>query len=183
MRYESIVHADIAEICDMYEEYLNKGDYIREEIRRTAESPEFIGVKAMDGDVLAGVCYGTKSLLMTYPHPELEAEIKAAAGDRRLFSVDAMIVRREYRAHNVSAEMLRQLVSRIRSLGYRLTFSEMWIYPDGDIPVAPLFEHLGRAVYEKRVEGFYSDLEKYGLECPLCGKNCTCAALLRLTEV
>ena len=167
----------------MYEEYLNKGDYIREEIRQTVESPEFIGIKAMDGDVMIGVCYGTKSLLMTYPHPELEAEIIAAAGDRKLFTVDAMIVREEYRAHHLSTEMLDQLVSRIRPLGYRLTFSEMWIYPDGDIPVAPLFEKLGRAAYEKRVDGFYSELEKYGLECPLCGKKCTCAALLRLTEV
>ena len=183
MRYEKIVLSDLAEICDMYEKYLNKGDYIKDEIRQTMESSDFIGIKAVDGDVLVGVCYGTKSLLMTYPHPELEAEIKAAAGDKKLFTVDAMIVREEYRAHHISEELLRQLVSRIRPLGYSLTFSEMWIYPDGDIPVAPLFERLGKAAYLKRVDGFYSDLAEYGLECPLCGKNCTCAALLRLTEV
>ena len=183
MVYEDIIRSDLVEICNMYEQYLNKGDYMRDEIRQTLESADFIGIKAVDGDTLVGVCYGTKGLLMTYPHPELEAEISTAADDRKIFSVDAMIVREEYRTHHVSEEMLRRLVSRIRPLGYRLTFSEMWIYPDGSVPVEPLFDLVGKAAYEKRVDGFYADLAEYGLECPLCGKNCTCGALLRLTEV
>lgn len=183
MRYEEITPADYNEVCEIYEAYLNSGDYIKDEIRESMENQDFIGLKAVDGETVAGMCFGSAGIRLTYPHPELEAELQAAAGDRKVFTFDALAVRPEYRGQHISIELLTRLAALIRSRGYPVTLSEMWVYPDGDIPVVPLLPHIGKPLYETRAEGFYKDLAKYGLECPICGKNCVCNALLQLTEV
>lgn len=183
MQYEEITLTDFSDICKLYEKYLNSGKYVCDEIYKTMETPEFFGIKAVDGGKLVGACYGTAGVLMTYPHVALEAEIRAAAGDRKIFTVDALVIHEDYRSHHISGELMNRLISRARALGYQATFSEMWEYPDGSIPVAPIFNELGSAIYEKLVDGFYDELEKYGLDCPLCGKHCTCRAKVRLTEL
>ena len=67
--------------------------------------------------------------------------------------------------------------------GFDYFLAEIWIYPDGCSPAKEVFETMGRIVWQKRIDGFYSQFPRYGMSCPICGDNCVCGAWVEVMEL
>ena len=94
-----------------------------------------------------------------------------------------MLVLPGYRHKGIAHELASRVHTLLLQLGYTYLLAETWIYPDGFIPAKPLFESLGKVVWQRRFDGFYRDLKKYDMRCPICGENCICGALIELMEL
>ena len=171
---------DAENVADIYEKYLNSGAAIREHIRADISMKKYVGYKAVEDGKIVGIMSGRPGIDFTYPHPELEEEIKNSFPGEEIFSNESILILPEYRNHGLARELSRKMVRKIYEKGYRLLLAELWIYPDGSVPAAEITDHWGQLVYEKRKELFYDQLEQYGMECPLCGSHCICGAMIRL---
>ena len=172
--------SDAEEVADIYERYLNSGEAIRAHIRDNIVMKDYVGFKAVDGGKIVGIMSGRPGVDFTYPHPDLEKEIRTCFPGEEIFSSESILILPEYRNHGLAHELGRRMVQAIYEKGYRLLLAELWIYPDGSIPAAGITDHWGQLVYEKRKEVFYNQLEQYGMKCPICGSHCVCGALIRL---
>ena len=79
--YSCIEEKDLDRVIALYEAYLNSGGYIRNAMRTEFHTGDYLGMKACDGDQLVGFFSGQGGVGFTYPHPELESEIRKE-GDR-----------------------------------------------------------------------------------------------------
>lgn len=178
--YEYIQQQDLNEVTALYEKYLNAGEFIRQQVADDFASPGFLGVKAVVDDKIVGVLYGKDSLTLTYPHPEAEKKLAEATRGHKVHYSDALAIHEDYRHHDISAGMFGCLKKRLLEKGYELLFGELWKYPDGRMPAYGPVSHLGPFYYSLEVPGFYKELERYGVSCPVCGKHCRCSARLVL---
>ena len=46
-----------------------------------------------------------------------------------------------------------------------------------------MYDTIGKLVWQKRIDGFYKDMERYGMSCPICGRNCVCGAWVELLQI
>ena len=180
MKIDPVDKADVEEIADIYETYLNSGDAIRKHIHENMNMKDYVGFKATDQGRIIGIMSGRPGIDFTYPHPELEAHIQKLFPGERIFSNESILVLPEYRNQGITHELGRRMVHEVCRKGYHLLLAELWIYPDGSVPAAETTEHWGEIVYEERKNRFYEKLEQYGMLCPVCGKDCVCGALIRL---
>lgn len=181
--YSSIEEKDINQIIALYEAYLNSGGYIRDAMRTEFHTDNYLGMKACDGDKLVGFFVGQEGVGFTYPHPELESEIRELAGDRKLYTPDGLLVLETYRERGIAGELVRRMKEALLCKKVELALVELWIYPDGSIPARKPLMRIGKTVYQKKLPLFYKDLKKYGIKCPICGDGCRCGALIELLEV
>lgn len=184
LMYERAELADAPAITRMYETYLNEGPSIADYVRQGLEDPRMVCIKCVDTDTgaLVGIIGSRPGPEFTYPHPELEEEIKARWGPEGIYSSDVMIVNPAYRGRGVSRELTVQLREGLKAVGARAIAMELWIRPDGEIPALRSARHLGEAVVVARSEDFYRDLARYGLRCPVCGSHCRCGALIAVVD-
>jgi GNAT superfamily N-acetyltransferase len=174
---------DLPELTELYETYLNGGDYVRETLKESILRPGFAGVKAeADGEII-GFFSGNDTLEFTYPHPELEHKLEAYTVGHKYFSPDALLVKPEWRHEGIAAVLVEQVREQLLAQGYEYFVVEMWVYPDGSIPEQNSLELMGRVVWREMVPGFYKDLDKYGIDCPVCGKHCVCGALIEVMRI
>ena len=178
MKICSVEITDTEEVADIYEKYLNSGASIRNHIRENMRMEDYVGFKAMDGEQIVGIMSGRPGIDFTYPHPELEKEIRHRFPGERIFSNESILVLPEYRNQGIAHELGRRMVHGILHKGYTLLLAELWIYPDGSVPAAETTEHWGEIVFEKKQNLFYDRLEQYGME--ICGKHCKCGAMIRV---
>ena len=183
IEYSEIIRDDLGEVIALYEKYLNSGEYIERSMRKAFDSEEYIGYKACDNGRIVGFFCGQKEIEFTYPHPELEKEIRYFAGNRKLYTPDGLLILDEYRKHGIAGELIRRMKKCLLEKQIELALVELWIYPDGTIPARTPLKDIGEAVYEKRISMFYSRLREYGITCPICGAECKCGALIQLLEV
>ncbi len=181
--YSCIEEKDLDQIIALYETYLNRGGYIRDTIRKEFHTDDYLGLKACDGGKLVGFFSGQGGIGFTYPHPELENEIREVAGDRKLYTPDGLLVLEAYRKKGVAKELVRRMKRALLSKKVALALVELWIYPDGSVPAQNPLRGIGEAVYQKKIPLFYKDLKKYNIKCPICGDDCRCGALIELLEV
>ncbi len=182
--YSDIEEKDLPQIIDLYESYLNSGRYIRDSIREKFYKKDYPGVKACDSGEIVGFITWQEGIGFTYPHPELEEEIARIAGERRIYTLDGILLLEEYRSIGISEEMARRSRDMLMKRRVELALAEQWIYPDNvTIPARESLRGVGKAIYEKRVPMFYSELKKYRIRCPLCGSDCKCGALIELLEI
>ena len=183
--YEAVTPEDTDEVAALYGEYLNSGIPMQIHEREALLSPDYLGYKAVWNGTIVGLLSATKGLEFTYPHPELEKRIKDFLEDRPVYTADAIIVRENFRHHEVMKWLSRELIPRLYETGYRYLAVEMWVHPDGETPAAKAAGFWGDKVYEEAIPDFYRDLKKYKMVCPLCGEICRCGArinIFRITE-
>lgn len=180
IEYKRLTKDDLDEMFYFYETYLNEGEFMRDQLREEIEDESFVGYKAVEDGKTVGICFGKDKLELTYPHPRLEQKIMKAKGNLKLHCVDAMVVDKDYRYMGVSTGMLKAYKEEIADKGYDLIFGEIWIYPDGNMPVNKPMMTFGKPYWESVEKMYYRNLSKYGLTCPVCGKKCICGAKLTL---
>lgn len=180
IEYQRLTKDDLDEMVYFYETYLNEGEFMREQIRNEIEDESFVGFRAVADGKTVGICFGKDTLELTYPHPELEEKIMKAKGNLKMHCVDAMAVDEKYRDHGVSHGLVDAYKKAIWDKGYDVIFGEIWIYPDGQMPVDHPMMNFGKPYWESKEPMYYKDLPKYGMICPVCGKICICGAKLTL---
>ena len=183
IEYRPIRSADIPQITALYAQYLNSGESISESIRAAWRDGSYMGFAAHEEGKLLGFVTVRRGIVFTYPHPELESELAEVTKGMRTAYCDALVVlpdrRREGTAHVLCAKV-RDLLLQI-SIDHFL--AEVWIYPDGTAPAQQAFETVGKVVWKRRIDGFYRDLARYGMSCPVCGTDCVCGAWIELMEL
>jgi GNAT superfamily N-acetyltransferase len=181
--YRPIRESDIPQIIELYARYLNGGQSIADSIRAAWADGSYLGYIAIEDGSTLGCMTVRRGIEFTYPHPELEAELAAFTKGKRVAYCDALIVlpghRGEGAAHVLSTRVRELLVQM--SIDYFL--AEIWIYPDGHAPAQNVFESIGTILWKRRIDGFYRDLARYGLNCPVCGADCVCGAWVEVMEL
>ncbi len=178
IEYQPLQAADIPVITDLYAEYLNSGGEIADIISSSWENGSYVGCTAKEDGEIVGFLTVRMGIAFTYPHPELEAELAEFVQEKPIAMCDSLLVLPSYRNQGIAhslAERTRELLKRLNVV-YFLT--ETWIYPDGSVPAKNTLESMGDVVWQRWIDHFYVDLERYGMCCPVCGTHCVCGALV-----
>ncbi len=183
IEYKEIEEKDLEQVIELYETYLNSGKYISDSIKEAFSSEDFIGFKACDAGKMIGFFTGQGGIGFTYPHPELEKEIREFVGTRKVYTPDGLFMLKEYRGKGIAGELIKRMKKLLIEKKVEIALVELWIYPNGMIPARIPLRGIGETVYHKMVPMFYSKLKEYSIKCPLCGDNCKCGALIELLEV
>ncbi len=183
IEYRPIKRADIPRIIELYEQYLNSGASISEQIRTFWEDGSYMGYMAVSGSKPVGLMTVRQGIAFTYPHPELEAELDWIVQGKRIANCDALLVMPEYRKTGIAHAMAAHVRELLQRISYDYFLAEIWIYPDGQAPGKSTLESVGDLIWQRRIDGFYRDLADYGMSCPLCGERCVCGAWIDLMEL
>ena len=82
--YRSIQENDLPVLTELYSKYLNSGEYISQSTRTAFERGEYAGRAAEVDGQIAGFMTLRAGIVLTYPHEELEDELKAAKSSRQI---------------------------------------------------------------------------------------------------
>ncbi len=183
VEFTEILPEDIDELIRYYEQYLNGGDFIGTSIRKAAKENRYYGIKALINNETAGYFSFQKGIVLTYPYPKYEEELRIASKDSVIDTVDALMVIPRFRRKGLATELAKRARKELIKRGVTQYMVEIWMYPDGSIPAKKIYESMGRVLYSKAVPDFYKYAHEYGLVCPVCGKICKCGALLEIIDV
>lgn len=183
LKYQEITSEDEEQVVQLYSKYLNSGNYIAKHVHSEILSPEFVGFKVVDGERIVGIVSGVKGIVFTYPHEDLEEEIKSKYTDRIIYTVDSMIVEEEYRHYGIATELGHYFVKELYNRGVDIMLTELWIKPDGSIPAMSVVACWKNCIEQRDIPMFYENLDKFEMECPICGSRCICGARIRLIKV
>lgn len=183
IEYQEITDADIPKVVELYTQYLNSGAGIRAGIYAAWKQGAYFGCKAVSNGNIAAICTIRHGLEFTYPHPDLETEVRLTAGAQDIYTVDAMVVLPEYRCHGIAHQLVADTVRQFRARASGVIMTEIWIYPNGECPAKEPYETMGRVFFQKKIPMFYRDLARYSLTCPICGEHCVCGAWVELVDV
>jgi len=183
MEYQPITKDDIDPIIELTLTYLTNGEYIADEICRAAEEGNYYGVKAVEDGKIVGFNTVKRGIEFTLPHPEIEKVIRNLTPDEAcVFNGDSFYVDRNYRRRGIGRELTFLARDQMMALGGRYFLGELWVHPDGVVPASTPNSYYGETVFERLVPFFYRDLPRYGMRCPICGDDCQCSAVVRLTR-
>lgn len=175
--------ADAEAVIPLYEQNIDGGKYVRDTVYESFMDETFIGYQAKVNGKLVGFFTGSCLLEFTVPHPELEEEIRSITGEQEIFVACSMLVLPEYRHLGIATQFCQRIREDLKAKGIPFFMAEIWIFPDGTIPSRKVYEDIGEIVYQKRVDGFYTEGYRYGVVCSVCGKHCKCGALVTLMKV
>ena len=182
-KVEYITFNDIGELVRLHELYLNYGDGIRPHFEKILRDPESIALKYMINGEMAGLFIYTKGIALSGNHDEKTARIKKLSKGKKVYTGDAVLVKKEYRSLGVSRELCAAMIGELRRCGAELAVHEFWVHPDGHIPAQKMFSVFTKNIFIGRFEKFYRDFHHFGYLCPICGKDCICAAEIYLAEI
>ena len=182
MEYREVMPEDVAYIAGRIEQELTHGDEIVATVLKKAAEGRYFGVKAVadDGRIAAFYTYTDDCVDFTVPHPELERRIREIVGRNKVITGDAMFVEPEFRHRGIATELSHQMIAHAKARGVRYLVTEAWMHPDAEIPARQTLLHYGTVVMEETIPMFYRGMEKYGMECPICGRSCRCGAQVQL---
>lgn len=181
--YREIKASDVDEVTRLYSKYLNGGDSISRSIEKAWKNGEYMGYVAEVDGKTAGIFTMRDGIVFTYPHPDIEAELAEFTKGKKIAYCDALLVLPEFREHGAGDTLAKMSAELLKARGYDFMMAEIWIYPDGRSPAKPVFEIMGKPIFTKRFDGFYRDLDKYKMSCPVCGKRCVCGAWVEIIEL
>ncbi len=182
IEYSRITEDDIEEIISLTEKNLTEGSVIGDEIRNAVKNGRYYGMKATLGNEIIGFVTNRDGIELTFPHPELEEKYNKMFGDKRITTGDAIFVNEKYRRSGVGQSLVTKIRNITKSKKYDIVFTELWVYADGDFPVGAI-KNGGEMIFEEKIPMFYKDLPKYGMQCPICGRDCKCSAVIRIYKV
>ncbi len=183
MEFSNITEDDIKGIVSLTQKHLTDGEYVEACILRQVKAGNYFGVKATSDGELAGFLTFKEGIDFTYPHPELEEEMKKESKGRKVFNGDAIYVNPKFRKCGIGGHLTAMARDRMIELGGYYFLGELWIHPDGKIPALTPTAIYGETEFKKIVPMFYKDIGKYGLVCPICGENCICGAVVCLIRL
>ena len=184
MVFSEIEQGDIHRIIDLTLRFLTRGKVIKEEILDSVGEGNYFGYKccAENGE-LAGFMTFKKGLSFTFPHPELEKEVRVISSGKIVYLADGLWVSPGYRSQGIGAALFRKVGEGIAKTNADFLLIEEWVYPTGESPIGMLTHIWGTPVYAKSIPMFYKGMEKYGLTCPICGRDCKCSANVFVFDV
>lgn len=182
IRFGEVEKNDMEEIIRIYEEYLNSGDYIRQDIIKNFGTDGYFGYKACCDGKIVGVISARQGMSLTYPHADIEEEIYSYTKGHKVYTPDMLVVLPQYRRQKIAGRLVSKMRERLLLTGQELALTELWIYPDGSIPAKTAIGTLGKVIFEKKIPDFYKENGKYNISCPVCGKNCKCGALIQIFQ-
>jgi GNAT superfamily N-acetyltransferase len=182
-RVEYITFDDIDELVSLHEQYLNYGDGIRPHFEEILHDPESVALKYMINSEMAGLFIYTKGIALSGDHVEKIAKIKKLSKGKKVYTGDAVLVKKEYRSLGVANELCSAMIGELRRCGAELAVHEFWVHPDGYIPAKKMFSVFTKNIFIGRYERFYSNFHHFGYICPICGEECICAAEVYLAEI
>lgn len=126
---------------------------------------------------------GRSGIDFTYPHPDLEKRILQIAQGAAMYTPDALLVLPHCRQKGVAHALISRMYQRMMQLHYKLAIVELWIYPDGTVPAQNPLTGLGKTIFSKRIPMFYQKSKQYEIQCPICGEDCKCGALIEIISL
>ena len=183
IEYRPIKGSDIPRIIALFSEFLSTGQPISDSIRALWKQGLYKGYAAVEDGEMLGFMTVSSGIAFTYPHPELEAELAGIVQGETVAYCDALLVLPGHRNRGVAHELASRCRGMLRRRNVAYLLVEIWIYPDGRIPGKPVYDTIGKLVWQKRIDGFYKDMERYGMSCPICGRNCVCGAWVELLQI
>ncbi len=183
VEFTEILPEDIDNLTQCYEQYLNGGDFVVTSIRKAVQENRYYGVKAKIDNETAGYFSFQKGIVLTYPYPKYEKELRKASKDRAIDTVDALMVIPRFRQKGLASELAKRAKKELIKRGVTQYMVEIWMYPDGSTPAKKIYEKMGKVLYSKVAPDFYKYAHEYGLVCPVCGRICKCGALLEIIDI
>jgi hypothetical protein len=132
---------------------------------------------------MVGLFIYTKGIALSGNHDETAARIKALCKGRKVYTGDAVLVKSGYRKLGVAGKLCTAMIGELRRCGAQLAVHEFWVHPNGHIPAQRMFSVFTKNTFIGRFEKFYRDFHHFGYLCPICGKDCICAAEIYLAEI
>jgi GNAT superfamily N-acetyltransferase len=182
-KVEHICSDDIDELVCLHELYLNYGDGIRPHFEEILRDSDSVALKYMINDEMAGLFIYTKGIALSGNHSETEACIEKLSEGKSVYTGDAVLVKKEYRCLGVARKLCAAMIKELRRRGAELAVHEFWVHPNGHIPAQRMFRVFTKNIFIGRYEQFYRDFHHFGYLCPICGKECVCAAEIYLAEI
>ena len=174
---------DICTIVALYCKHLNYGDGVRPHFERVLSDPDNIALKyTVDGEI-AGFYIYTKGIHLSCQHPELQEKLVKLSEGKKVYTGDAVFVKREYRRLSTLMKGRDAMLAELRRRNVELVVHELWVHPDGHVPAGIMTRIFRKNIFLGRQEKFYKDFHLAGFICPICGINCICAADIYLCEV
>ena len=183
IRYSEINADDMEPLTVAYEKYLNSGELVRRSIRMLFEKNAYFGYKASDDEIAIAYFAFQEGFAMTCPHELLRREVSEILGNSRYATVDALMVDDKYRGCGIAKQLAERCKYELIRRKTDHFVVEIWVYPDGTSPARGIYESMGNIVYSRYVEGFYRDIARMGIVCPICGKKCVCSAVLEVIRL
>ena len=174
---------ELEEIVSMTCEHMTGGDLIAEGVRKSYAEGNLYAYKVIEDNETIGFISFKEGIEFTVPHPEITEEIEKLYGHKRVFYGDAVWVSPKARNKGIGTKLLHIMFDGLVEAGADYLMDEYWIYPGGKSKILPLSNVFGEPLYRKLVPGFYSELDKYGMSCPICGKKCKCSAEIIMYEM
>ncbi len=181
--YYELTASDLPELVEYYERFLNSGDFVKNNITAAYESGGYFGIKAVADGVSIGYFTVMKEFALTYPHPDIESLLTPILKGRRFVTVDSLMVLPEYREEGIAHELCKKVTQQLKERDIEMLAVEIWVFPDGSSPARVIYEQMGRSIFKKEVPMFYEGASKYGIVCPICGKDCKCGACIEVIEL
>lgn len=183
---ENITHitlGDLDELVRLHAEYLNYGDGIRPHYDKILRDPDNVALKYVAKGGMAGLLIYTKGIALSGNHRNLVERLMMLSKGKTVYTGDAVLVKKECRGMGIADELCAAMLRELKSRGVQLALHEFWVYPDGRIPALRMCRVYTNSVFLGRFENFYRDFHHYGYICPICGKECVCAAEIYLAEI
>lgn len=174
---------DLDELIKLHSEYLNYGEGIRPHFDKILKDSDSIALKYTVNGETAGIFIYTKGVSLSGNHDELSSELLRLSEGMNVYTGDAVLVRKEYRFMGIADKLCSAMLTELRQRGVQLAVHEFWVYPDGHIPAKKMFRVFNENIFLGRFEYFYRDFHHFGYICPVCGKNCVCAAEIYLAKI
>lgn len=184
-QYLPLEESDFEIMVELYKKYLNDGELIDQHLKEGMESDGYIGFKCVsEGGEVCGLFTAGAGIDFTCGHLDLAEKIRTDYPYTSIYTADMLVVKPEYRQYGIAAELVLKLRDKLHECGVDFFLAELWRVPDGRLPGKVVLE-VGKEIEHTFYPNFYKDIAKYGLSCPICGKDCICGAdicLMELTE-
>lgn len=176
-KYIPLAKTDLPVIIKFYKEFLNGGRGVEEHLNQAIVSKEYFGIKCIDlNGEICGIFSAYKGIEFTCAHFDLVEKLEHRYKNKNIYTLDMMAVLPEHRNEGIAYELGLKLKDMLLEKKAELLMAELWRQPDGKLPGKVILDSIGHEIEHNYYPGFYTELEKYELSCPICGVPCICGA-------
>ena len=174
---------DLEIVVALHEEYLNYGEGVRSHYSSVLRDPDTVALKYTVSGETAGLFIYTKGVALSAGHDHLVKVLEEKSRGRKVYTGDAVLVKREYRKRGVADKLCVAMLRELKKRDSERMVHEFWVHPDGCVPARRMFRVFEKGFYLGHFLYFYRDFHQYGYFCPICGENCICSAEIYLADM
>ena len=192
IEYQRVTLQDLDEVEALYRKYLDNGSSLRGRIDKIFEKNTTYSCKAVDTDTgkIVGIAVYECGLILSCGHHEICETIYDEIGsDAMIYTGESLLVETDYRDKKISYGLNEHIRAELAALSEQrnrpvYVLHEMWVYPNGKTPAFKVVNGIyGIHRDFGIIPEFYRDYYKCGHLCPICGKNCKCAARITISKI